>query len=265
MRKFAFIMLACLFGVSCLAQNRADSIRARILDRNDRSVLVASHRGVWTDVPENSVAAIEASIAAGADIVEIDVRRTAGGELILSHERVFRKPEGATSLEEALLAAKGRIMVNIDKAFLLFDDIVKVAERTGTLDQLIFKSGVSAAKARQVMGDYAGRVIFMPIIGICSPGALACISEYMKQLDPPMYELVFSNDKDPVLTIASALLAPGSRIWVNTMWASLCGGHDDALSLQDPEAGYGWLISSVGASALQTDRTAYLLDYLKNR
>jgi glycerophosphoryl diester phosphodiesterase len=49
------------------------------------------------------------------------------------------------------------------------------------------------------------------------------------------------------------------------MWGSLCGGHDDALSLKDPLAGYGWLIRELGVGAIQTDETAYLVDYLKNR
>ena len=48
----------------------------------DRPVLVVAHRGCWTETAENSLAAIEACIALGVDVVELDARRTADGALV---------------------------------------------------------------------------------------------------------------------------------------------------------------------------------------
>jgi glycerophosphoryl diester phosphodiesterase len=45
----------------------------------------------------------------------------------------------------------------------------------------------------------------------------------------------------------------------------MAGGHDDDRSLENPDAGYGYLIDSLGARMIQTDRPAYLLEYLRNR
>lgn len=45
----------------------------------------------------------------------------------------------------------------------------------------------------------------------------------------------------------------------------MAGGHDDDLSLSNPDAGYGHLINQLGARLIQTDRPAYLLDYLRKR
>ena len=42
-------------------------------------------------------------------------------------------------------------------------------------------------------------------------------------------------------------------------------GHDGALSLSNPDAGYGYLIDKLGARIIQTDRPAYLLQYLRKR
>lgn len=262
MKKAGVLLIILLLPFGGFCQTRADSIRAILLDPHDRTVLVASHRGVWTDVPENSSASIQAAIAAGAHIVEIDVRKTLSGKLILHHGPVLFGPSDATTLEEALLTAKGRIMVNVDKAFGLFDEIVEIAERTGTLDHIIFKGNVQAAKALDVLGDYFGKVIFMPVVNLCNEGALARIEDYMQRLNPPVFECVFRDDTDPVVTIARARLAGHCRIWVNTMWGSLCGGHDDNVSRDDPEAGYGWLIRELGTSVMQTDATAYLVNYL---
>jgi len=263
MKRLVVILTAfiCLAGY---AQTRVDSIRTCLLDPTGRP-LVAAHRGVWTEVRENSIASIEAAIDAGAEIIELDVRKTRKGELILHHDPVRERPRYATSLEDALLAVKGRAMVNIDKSFIYFADIVKLAERTGTLDHLIFKSEMRAAQAKAIMGSYVDKVIYMPIVRLCNAGALACILEYVQQLDPPVYEMVFPDDSNPAIQIAIALLQGRSRIWVNTMWPSLCGGHDDAASMKDFSAGYGWLMDKMNVSVMQTDQTAFLVQYLKNR
>lgn len=48
---------------------------------------VIAHRGAWgAGVPENSLAAFERAIGLGADMVELDVRRTRDRELIVFHD-----------------------------------------------------------------------------------------------------------------------------------------------------------------------------------
>jgi glycerophosphoryl diester phosphodiesterase len=47
--------------------------------------LVIAHRGASREAPENTPAAFEAAITLGADAVELDVRRTADGELVVHH------------------------------------------------------------------------------------------------------------------------------------------------------------------------------------
>ena len=47
--------------------------------------LVIAHRGASREAPENTPAAFEAAIALGADAVELDVRRTADGVLVVHH------------------------------------------------------------------------------------------------------------------------------------------------------------------------------------
>ncbi len=55
-------------------------------ERRD-AVAISAHRGSSMLAPENTLAAIHRAIADGADYVELDVRQTADGELVLLHDR----------------------------------------------------------------------------------------------------------------------------------------------------------------------------------
>ncbi|MBV9804280.1 MAG: glycerophosphodiester phosphodiesterase [Solirubrobacterales bacterium] len=74
--------------------------------------LVIAHRGAWgrrtPGAPgENSLEAFEAAIALGADMIELDVRRTRDGQLIVFHDaRVKTLP--TASLPYEAFTAKGR-------------------------------------------------------------------------------------------------------------------------------------------------------------
>jgi glycerophosphoryl diester phosphodiesterase len=48
--------------------------------------LIISHRGDRTQAVENTIAACEIALAAGADALEIDVRETGSGELVVFHD-----------------------------------------------------------------------------------------------------------------------------------------------------------------------------------
>jgi glycerophosphoryl diester phosphodiesterase len=67
--------------------------------------LVISHRTNMGTLPENTLAGVEGAIADGADGIEIDVRATADGELVLLHDaNLSRTTSGAGPLAEHSLA-----------------------------------------------------------------------------------------------------------------------------------------------------------------
>ncbi len=93
--------------------------------------LIVAHRGAWTDAPQNSPEALEAAIALGCDMVELDVRRTRDGRLVvvhdarvggtpvaeLAHEELHErlKPgQAAPRLEELLEPAAGRVALDVE-------------------------------------------------------------------------------------------------------------------------------------------------------
>ena len=294
MKRFIGILIAvgCLAGIS--AQNRVEQIRKKLLSPDSTSVIVVAHRADWRFAPENSLAAIENSIRQGADVVELDVQKTKDGQLILMHDKTLDRTttgkgkiaewtldsirtlylkNGAAlktkhrvpTLEEALLTAKGRVMVNLDKAYPIFDEIFPVLEKTGTAGQIIMKGSKPVAEVKKDLGKYLDRIIYMPIVNLDKPGAMQQIDDFMKELHPVAFELLFESDTCRLPKQVKAKLEGKSKIWYNTLWDTMAGGHDDDMSLENPDKGYGYLIDTLGATIIQTDRTAYLLEYLQAR
>jgi glycerophosphoryl diester phosphodiesterase len=69
-----------------------------------RSPLIIGHRGFASRFPDNSLAGVEAAIAAGADGVEVDVRPCADGTWVCHHDR----SRGGRPVREWLLEALRR-------------------------------------------------------------------------------------------------------------------------------------------------------------
>jgi glycerophosphoryl diester phosphodiesterase len=87
---------------------------------------VIGHRGTPLAEPENTVAAFRAAAAQGADGVELDVRRTADGELAVHHDAHLADgraivgvswadmPDGVPDLDTALDACHDLAVVNVE-------------------------------------------------------------------------------------------------------------------------------------------------------
>ncbi len=121
--------------------------------RRGRIVRIA-HRGGGALAAENSIAGIERSLTYGVDMIEVDVRRTRDGALVLSHEPSLRagtlaiqqstiaelrsvEPQLAT-LDEAFDAAGGRAILNLDlKVPDLADASIEAISRHGAADRCI--------------------------------------------------------------------------------------------------------------------------------
>ena len=257
-------------------------------------MLVVSHRGDWRNACENSVEAVRNASRMGVDIVEIDLGRTKDGELIVMHDdKVDRTTTGkgyvkdltlaeikqlrlrngcniktiykVPTLEEVLLEAKGKVMLNLDKAFDYFHQVYELLEKTGTADLVIMKSNAPAEDVQRDYGKYLDKVIFMPKVNLDDEDAIRKLNDYLRILQPVAIEFKFAHDTNPLPYEVKRIMAGKSRIWYNTLWDTHAGGHDDDCSLVNPDKGYGYLIENLGATILQTDRPAYLIDYLKHK
>jgi glycerophosphoryl diester phosphodiesterase len=294
MKKIYILLYAVFVALQLSAQDHVAQIREKLMSCDSTSVIVVAHRGDWRNFPENSLEAIDNAIKMGVDIVELDVKKTKDGELILMHDRTLdrtttgkglvsentlsdirklnlrngcniRTIHKVPTLEEALLHAKGKIMINLDQADLYFDQIYELMKKTGTTKQIIMKGRRPVAEVKKQFGDYLEDVIYMPIVDLDASGAEKHIEAFIKDMSPVAFELLFVKDTNLLPKKFATTLNGRSLIWYNTLWDTMAGGHDDDMSLQNPDSGYGYLIDTLGCRIIQTDRPAYLLDYLRKR
>ncbi len=57
---------------------------------------IVGHRGAMGTKPENTIASLKYALDVGADIVEVDVRKTKDGKIILLHDPDFKRLTGRT-------------------------------------------------------------------------------------------------------------------------------------------------------------------------
>ncbi len=60
------------------------------------AVFITAHRAGSARAPENTLAALKAAIADGADVVEVDAQETADGEIVLLHDTDLRRVAGVS-------------------------------------------------------------------------------------------------------------------------------------------------------------------------
>ena len=294
MKKFCLLIIALVYVVCASAQTRIDTLVNVLHDPNSRRVLVVSHRGDWCNAPENSLQAFQNCIDMGVDMIELDLKKTKDGVLVLMHDNTIDrttdghgKPSDYTlaelqkfhlknglgratfhhipTLEEVLLQCKDKILINIDKGYEYFADVYKLLVKTGTLKQVVIKSGYILDKVRSENGDVLDKVIYMPIINLDEAGAEQKAIDYTK-INPVAMECCFRMATLEVLSLMKRIKDSGSKIWINSLWPSLNAGHDDdtAVELSKPDDSWGWILDS-GASIIQTDRPQKLIEYLKTK
>ena len=106
-----------------------------------RQVLRIGHRGAAGHAPENTLVAIQKGIALGVDFVEIDVRRTADGVLVVLHdETVNRTTNGKGRVDRLTLQEVKTFNAGNGEHIPTLEEVLKVAAgRAGLMLELKVK------------------------------------------------------------------------------------------------------------------------------
>ena len=251
----------------------------------EKKVLLVAHRGVCGgNIPCNSLQAFRAAINQGADIVELDVDRSADGELFIQHpgmERVhLRIPASIRNynsaevqefrlsncdlaptewsivrLEEALELLRGKCIVNIDKFWENPEAIAKLVRRLKMEDQILIKTENRPEYLNDVE-TYAPDIPYMTIANTEDTTHEAMMKRSINYVGT---EVLFETEDAPVASAEylNQMHHDGKIVWSNAIVynyrAVLSAHHNDDISLtEDPAKGWGWLADH-GFDLMQTD------------
>ncbi len=236
-----------------------------------KHVVVIAHRGEHLRHPENTLAAFQAAIDAGADYFELDVRTTSDGKLVLMHDGnvdrmtngkgdvasmtfdELRKlevglkmgPEWAGTMiptfDEALALAHGKIGVYVDSKRISGQDVVDALKRHDMLAKVVIYGGARYLKDVVTLQP---KVKAMPEAQ--NPATLRTLIDTL-QLKVAAFDAKDFNDE----TIAVARAA-NVEIYVDRL-----GDADNPEKWQDA--------IDRGAAGIQTDHPAELVAYLKSK
>ena len=259
----------------------------------ERRILCA-HRGIWGgNIPCNNIIAYDFAIREGADMVEIDVTKSADGELFIFHPGMERRQFnrdidirkmnaaeikelrlcnfdgcatyiGLNTLDEVLEHLKGRVFINVDKFGDNPAEIIEVIKKHDMKDQIILKCSPKKEQLA-IVEAYAPDIPFLPVISADN----GC-HEMLKSMNVNYIgsELLFKTEEDETASEAyhELLRKDGKLLWVNTIVynsrAVLAAGHsDDAAIAGDPEFGWGWCADRF--DILQTDWIGQCARYLE--
>lgn len=301
----AVVLVLALIGNGCshVPQSSSDAPVAvppqsttipRLSEKN--MPLVVAHRSCWREAPENSLRAMNACIDIGVDMLEIDIRRTKDGHLVVIHDATvdrttdgsgvvaemtlgeikgLKLKEGAggadapitgysvPTLEEVLLALKGRILINLDAKEAIREATVVLVQSIGVQNQVVIKAVVSSPQASFLTNAmYLESVTFMPIIRPENGNPSRQVATFVGE-GVEAFEIIYETERQLQEACIEAREL-NARCWVNTMWESLSPGHSDDLAVKNPEEHWGRLID-LGVDMFQTDRPRELIAYLSNR
>ncbi len=276
--------------------NNVETILKNLHDPNSKQVLVVCHRGDWRNYPENSIPAIESVIKMGADMVEIDIQLTKDSVLVLSHDRTIDRCTTGKgnindltyeeiqkyylktahnvrssldlkmpTLEEALAVCKDRITVNLDKGYDYYDLVLEITERLGVTNQVLIKGSKPVAEVQAKMAEHKNNLLYMPVITPTKESHKALFNDYLAEKPQLAYELCWDKMCPEVEDAVKRVLASGSKVWVNTLWNSLCGGWSDDVAFETSAAEVYGKVVDMGTTIIQTDRPEMLIEYLRSR
>lgn len=328
MRTTPVLVAAVLMAISTPTSADQDAQRAAaILDRFLHAnqwrdhVLVVGHRaGVQENGQvvraENSLAAIEAAVDLGVEVVEIDVQKTRDNVYVALHDSWLDRTttckgrlldrsltelapcklrieetgqvtdEPVPTLRDVLLAARGRVLVNIDNKldFIELKGMVAEARALGMEEQLIVKQNLwNAAKvteAEDLLRKLGARVQFMPIIADDAVRDASFVRSTTRAVAAHAVELInWRKEAGSVTANGGALFRPHLRaeavrgdwhMWVNTYAivnkpaGYLSGGRGDQMAVlaSNPDEVFGFWIEQ-GATIIQTDEPKAAIEWLE--
>jgi glycerophosphoryl diester phosphodiesterase len=236
-----------------------------------RRVVAISHRGEHLHHPENTMPAFQEAIRVGADFMEVDVRTTSDGKLVLSHdatvdrctngkgkvsEMTFEQIEEldagvkagpeftgtkVPTFDQVLDLARGKIGIYVDVKSVSAKDLVSHIDGHGMTEHVVIYCGLNLAKELEALNP---RLKVMPESSTVEHSQLL-----VEQLHPKVIAFGAGDWKPEIIAVAKQAKA---EVYV------------DRMGVTDGPEGWQSAIDD-GADGIQTDRPGPLVEYLRQK
>ncbi len=296
-RRAGSLALAWLAAMVCLVPASAQTLQGVAERLADPRPLVVAHRGCWRQPAENAISAIERCADLGVDMVEIDLRATQDGVIVLLHDaslnrttnlqgvlretpyevvKAARLREGmggpdapltdqhVATFEQVLDAAKGRVLLFLDIKDPIHAQVQQLVRRHGMERQVLYSVNRSFGPSL-FAGLPMEQTALMPKFDQYQEGR--CLADgdptpdmaRFETLHAPVFEVVFCDDA----YLARVRARTGrAGLWVNALGPRFMAGREEGDALSRPDALWGVLLDR-GVTAIQTNFPEQLLAYLK--
>ncbi|NHF65949.1 glycerophosphodiester phosphodiesterase family protein [Xanthomonas hortorum] len=268
----------------------------------DAGTIVVSHRACWMLAAENTLAGINACVARGIDMVEIDIRTTRDGQLVLMHDdRVDRTTNGhgavadltaaqiarmrirakgggpdaaltdwhPPTFSQALAIARGKTLINLDVKDASLNQIMDVVEAANAQRDVLLNVPMDVPGEIVERAHRSGIALQVLYMERDTKISAAEAFQHATTLRPTALQLMFN---DASLIDTARHVSKGKiRLFVNTMTndiasgkpMNLSGDYTDANALKDPAKVWG-VLRDRGVSMMQTDQPFALQSYLQH-
>ncbi|MCO5241510.1 MAG: glycerophosphodiester phosphodiesterase family protein [Chitinophagaceae bacterium] len=274
-----------LLGIVCctiiaVGQSALDSILYDFHYRPDR-VLVAAHRAENPGLPENSIAAMKEAMRHAVDIIELDVRETRDGVMVIMHDKTLDR----TTTGKGLVA--DMTYKQLQQLYLLHDgkpttekiptfkEVLDLVKGKVMLDIDYKAEGKRAAKTTTRMlrkKKMEGQVLFFlydytdaPALNRMNKRIQFMTRSYNKDDVDGIFNLgikipvIHADDKFYSDSLMGVIRGKGIRLWMNAL------GKYDKMEREQKNSGFDALLKMRHTNIIQTDLYGELLAYLRQR
>lgn len=263
--------------------------------QNHHPFFAVAHRGIWGASPENSLSAFRNCLEEGIYLIEMDFQKTKDGHLIILHDSsVDRMTNGSgevsslsladirslslkegnggpealltdekiPTFSEALDLLKGKAMINADKSWNYRHELYEIITEADAFDDVLLKSRKPVSEVLQFFQEQKRALHYMHII---KDDSLDQLDELLEKCPLSAVELLFHSEYDEVISKETVQkIRSYTNVWCNALDDGENAGHNDSLSLLEPDLGWGWLLDR-GINIIQTDHAKKAMEYVSIR
>lgn len=262
----------------------------------EKGILIAAHRGTCgANVVQNTCLAYKNSLLHGADMIEVDAFKTTDGIFYAFHNgeenlefgfngdiRTMSSEEveqlrtlnslrrlciqRLERLEHVLETFRGKCLINIDRTWFYWKEIIELLDKMNMNDQILLKSAADETLLKELEEADTG-IMYMPIM--YKPEELEIVKKY--NINVAAAELIIPDLDCALLRpeFMGELKKAGIPAWVNAITLTddsiLSGELDDNKAIRDGfEESWGRLVD-MGFEIIQTDWPALVKNFRDQR